>query len=43
MSVSEKRVRGTILLAEDDEDVRLALQPILTDEGYDVTVARDGT
>lgn len=31
-----------ILLIEDDQDIRLAMEDVLTDEGYDVCTAGDG-
>ena len=34
--------RKKVLLVEDDEDVREAVEQILSDEGYDVVAARDG-
>src|SRR2546423_8698902 len=33
---------ATILVVEDDEDIREAIREILVHEGYDVAVARDG-
>ena len=38
--VMEKR--KTILVVDDDENQRLLYQEVLTDEGYDVLVAKDG-
>ena len=43
MGGNERHARGAILLAEDDRDIRAALLPVLQEEGYDVTVAEDGT
>ena len=34
--------RKTILVVDDDENQRLLYQEVLTDEGYDVLVAKDG-
>jgi len=34
--------RKRVLLVEDDDDVREAVEEILTDEGYEVFAARDG-
>ena len=36
------RRKGTLLIVEDDEEIRTTLAGILEDEGYDVVVARDG-
>jgi CheY-like chemotaxis protein len=34
--------KGTVLVVDDDDDVREALSSILNDEGYPTTGARDG-
>jgi CheY-like chemotaxis protein len=34
--------KKTILVVDDDENQRLLCQEVLTDEGYDVMVAKDG-
>ena len=39
---TEGNERRTVLLVEDDEDVRDAVEQILTDEGFHVVSARDG-
>lgn len=35
-------MRGTILLLEDDADVRMAIAGLLEDEGYEVVAASNG-
>ena len=41
-SGTEGKGKRTILLVEDDEDVRDAVEQILTEEGFHVVSARDG-
>lgn len=40
--VAETSGKGRVLLVEDDADIREAMGPLLTEEGYDVSYAENG-
>jgi two-component system, chemotaxis family, chemotaxis protein CheY len=42
-AVAENTLRKTVLLAEDDPEIRDLLEDILEEQGYDVIPARTGT
>ena len=40
--MNQKETKGKILLADDDDEVLAALSSVLTSEGYEVIVAKNG-
>ena len=42
VSVAPRQPRRTVMVVDDDDAIREALQDVLTDEGYDVIGASDG-
>ncbi|MGA8476912.1 MAG: response regulator [Chthoniobacterales bacterium] len=40
--MNQKEMKGKILLADDDDEVLAALSSVLTSEGYEVIVAKNG-
>jgi CheY-like chemotaxis protein len=40
--VSPSRQRGSVLIVEDDEDIRAAMAELLESEGFEVSVASNG-
>ena len=40
--MSSRKLKGPVLVVDDDADIREALQDILEDEGYETAQARDG-